>query len=88
MICKEFVDLLAFAHDLKEGVAQLHTMQENIAAKVNNVSAIIRIRQEDTVSIQDVLKHLKELCTKSYGTTSTCLDQVKYKIEELKAKLN
>lgn len=86
-IREEFGALLASAHNLKEGVAQLRTMQESFAAKVNNISAIIHFGNEDAVSIQDVMKHLKELCTKSYDSTSMCCDQVKCKMQQLKAKL-
>lgn len=86
-ICEEFGALLASAHNLKVGVAQLHTMQESFAAKVNNISAIIHFGNEEAVSIQDVMKHLKEICTKSYDSTTMCCDQVKCKMEQLKAKL-
>ena len=86
-IHEEFGALLASAHNLKEGVAQLRTMQESFAAKVSNISAIIHFRNEEAVSIQDVMKHLKELCTKSYDSTTMCCDQVKCKMQQLKAKL-
>ena len=79
----KFDTLLGFAYDLKEGVAQVHTMQVNILAKVNNVKD--STDKENIALIKDTLKRLEEACTDTYATTSACRDEVKSKMEELKS---
>ena len=81
----DFDDLLGFAYDLNEGVAQVHTTQVNILTHVNNIKD--STDKENIVLIKDTLKHLNEACTDNYSTISTCRRQVKNKMDELNAKL-
>ena len=81
----EFDALLGFAYDLKEGVAQVHTTQVNISAKVNDVKD--STDKENIALIKETLKHLQKACTDTYATTSACRDEVKSKMEELKSKV-
>ena len=81
----EFDVLLDFAYDLKEGVAQVHTTQVNISAKVNNVKD--STDKENITLIRETLKRLEKACTNSYATTSACRDEVKSKMKELKSKV-
>ena len=81
----EFDALLGFAYDLKEGVAQVHTTQVNISAKVDNVKD--STDKENIALIKETLKRLEKACTDTYATTSACRDEVKSKMEELKSKV-
>ena len=81
----KFDTLLGFANELKEGVAQIHTMQVNISAKVNNVKD--STDKDNIALIKDTLKRLKKACTDTYVTTSACRGEVKSKMEELKSKV-
>lgn len=82
---RKFDGLLSFAHDLKEEVAGVHTRQAGVSDKVNRVKD--NTDTENIDLIKDTLEHLNEACTSSYGITSKCRDEVKSKLEKLKAKV-
>ena len=81
----KFGALLGFAYDLEEGVAQVHTTQVNISAKVNNVKD--STNKENIALIKETLKRLQKACTDTYATISECRDEVKSKMKELKSKV-
>ena len=81
----EFDALLGFAYDLKEGVAQVHTMQVNISANVKYVKD--STDKENIALIKETLKRLKKACIDTYATISACRDEVKSKMEEIKSKV-
>ena len=85
----DFEELSGFANEVSKVAAQVHTMQENVAAQVDDINTSIHIRepQEDIILIRDALEHLNIVCTESYNSTAERRDQVKYKMEELKTKL-
>ena len=88
-IRREFVGLLGIANEVSKVAAAVLTMQENIAAQVDDINTSIRIGepQEDVSLIRDALEHLNIVCTESNNSTSKLRDEVKHKMEELKAKL-
>ena len=81
----EFDALLGFAYDLKEAVAQVHTMQVNISANVKYVKD--STDKENIALIKETLKRLEKACTDTYATISACRDEVKSKMEEIKSKV-
>ena len=85
----EFEGPSGFANEVSKVAAAVHTMQENIAAQVDDINTSIRIGepQEDVSLIRDALEHLNIVCTESNNSTSKLRDEVKHKMEELKAKL-
>lgn len=78
--------LLHFTYDLNEGVAQVHTVVEKVSTRViNSVSG--SNDRGCIVSIKDTLECFNDLGAEDcYGTISRCSDQVRSKIDELKAK--
>ena len=84
-IRSEFDALLSFAHELKEGVAQVHTTQANISAKIDNVKD--STDKENIALIKETLKRLEKACSDTYATTSACKDEVKSKMKEIKSKV-
>ena len=80
-----FKALLDFARNLKEEVAQVHTIQGNLAAQVDNIELSLAV--EDITLIKDTLERLNMVCTDSYDITSKCRDQVKSKMDELNDRI-
>ena len=83
-ICGEFDALLDFAYDLRGGVAQVHATLEDTAAQVSNISYCV-----DRTNIpltKDSVKRLKMMCAASSDNISRSREDVRGKIEELRAK--
>ena len=80
-----FKAVLDCAHNLKEEVAQVHTIQGNLAAQVDNIELSLEI--EDITLIKDTLERLNMVCTDSYDITSKCRDQVKSMMDKLNDRI-
>lgn len=83
-ICGNFDSLLGFAHDLKERVAKVYTTQEKVSGQVDSVQHCIDKNTKVSLMV-DAVKRLNEVCRDSYGTTSRKREDVKAKVEQLKA---
>ena len=82
-----FDSILGFAYDVKEGVAQVYTVQQNISGQIDNVKYCID-NNTNVGLIADAVKHLNEASEVSYNTTSRKREGVQAKLVELKAKVN
>ena len=83
-ICGDFDALLDFAYDLRGGVAQVHTTLEDAAAQVSNISYCVD--RTNIALIKDSVKRLKTMCAASSDNISRSREDVRGKIEELRAK--
>ena len=82
----DFDTLLRFAFSLKEGVAQIHTVWENVAAQVDSI--LYSVDQRNMSLIRDSVTRLNTVCKASYSHTSKSRDCVRKKTEELRAAFN
>lgn len=82
----DFDNLLRFAFGLKEEVAQVHTVLENVAAQVDSI--LYSVDRKNMPLIRDSVMRLNTVCKASYSHTSRSRDCVRIKTEELRAAFN
>ena len=82
----DFDTLLRFAFGLKEEMAKIHTVQENVAAQVDSI--LYSVDRTNMSLIRDSVAHLNTVCKASYSHTSKSRDCVRRKTEELRAAFN
>ena len=82
-IREQFETLLGYATGLREGVAELHTLLEHIAAQIQ--SMYYSVAQRNVALILDAVNRLNVVCVNSYSITSKCRKAIKTKTEELQA---
>ena len=82
-IREDFDTLLRFAFSLKEEVAQVHTILENVAAQVDSI--LYSVGRTNMSLIRDSVTRLNTVCKASYGHTSRSRECVRIKTEELRA---
>ena len=77
----DFDNLLRFAFSLKEEVAQVHTILENVAAQVDSI--LYCVDRKNMSLIRDSVTRLSTVCKASYSHTSKSRECVRIKTEEL-----
>ena len=85
-ICEDFDTLLHFAFSLKEEVAQVHTVLENVAAQVNSI--LYSVDRTNMPLLRDSVMRLNTVCKASYSHTSRSRECVRIKTEELRDAFN
>ena len=84
-IRRQFDTLESFGYDLNQRVDEVHTALENISAQIDSICYGV-LHNSTTTLIKDSVKRLNTVCTASYGNSSRLREEVKAKVEDLKAK--
>ena len=82
----DFDTLLRFAFSLKEEMAKIHTVRENVAAKADSI--LYCADRTNMSLIRDSVARLNTVCKASYSHTSKSRDCVRIETEELRAAFN
>lgn len=82
----DFDSLLNDTHRLKETLAQVHGVEEDIVSQINSISCCMD-KDTNVDLIRDAVGRFNKVCTTSYSRISRCKQIMEHKIEELQAKL-